>query len=58
MENGEITTVKKVRNPKPVEDYLKMQRRFKHLFTKEGGDEIIKQIQALADENIEKFGLQ
>ncbi|SES79278.1 pyruvate ferredoxin oxidoreductase, beta subunit [Methanococcoides vulcani] len=58
MEDGEITKVKKIKNPKPVEDYLKMQRRFKHLFTKEGGDEFIKQIQALADENIVKFGLQ
>jgi pyruvate ferredoxin oxidoreductase beta subunit len=58
MEDGEITKVKKIKNPKPVEDYLKMQRRFKHLFTKEGGDDFIKQIQALADKNIEKFGLQ
>ncbi|NPE29822.1 pyruvate synthase subunit beta [Methanococcoides sp. SA1] len=58
MEDGELTKSRKIKNPKPVEDYLKMQRRFKHLFTMEGGDEMIKKIQALADANIEKFGLQ
>jgi len=59
VENGEVTSVKKIgKQKKPVEDYLKMQRRFKHLFTKEGGDEELKKIQALADENIVKFGLE
>jgi pyruvate ferredoxin oxidoreductase beta subunit len=59
MENGEILSVKKIgKQKKPVEDYLKMQRRFKHLFTKEGGDGEIKKIQALADENIVKYGLE
>ena len=59
VENGEVTSVKKIgKQKKPVEDYLKMQRRFKHLFTKEGGDEEIKKIQKLADENIVKFGLE
>jgi pyruvate ferredoxin oxidoreductase beta subunit len=58
MENGEITQVRKVKNPKPVEEYLKLQRRFKHLFTKEGGDEEIKKIQETANFNIKHFGLQ
>jgi pyruvate ferredoxin oxidoreductase beta subunit len=58
MENGEITSVKKIgKQKKTVEDYLKMQRRFKHLFTKEGGEEELRKIQALADANIVKFGL-
>jgi pyruvate ferredoxin oxidoreductase beta subunit len=34
-----------------------MQRRFKHLFTMEGGAEEIAKIQAIADKNIEEFGL-
>ena len=42
------------KNPKPVEDYLKMQCRFKHLFTMRGGDE---NIRAIADKNIVGFGL-
>lgn len=28
MENGEITQVRKVKDPKPVEDYLRVQKRF------------------------------
>jgi pyruvate ferredoxin oxidoreductase beta subunit len=58
MENGEITQVRKVKNPRPVEEYLRTQKRFKHLFTKEGGEEEIKKIQAMADLNIKHFGLQ
>ncbi|AKB44361.1 thiamine pyrophosphate-dependent enzyme [Methanosarcina vacuolata] len=58
MENGEITQVRKIKNPRPVEEYLKVQKRFKHLFTMEGGEEEIKKIQAMADWNIKHFGLQ
>jgi pyruvate ferredoxin oxidoreductase beta subunit len=57
MENGEITKVRKIGTPSPVEDYLKMQSRFKHLFNKEGGAEEIAKIQAIADKNIEHYGL-
>ncbi len=57
IEDGEVTKVKKIKNIKPVEDYLKMQRRFKHLFTMEGGEEEIKKIQAIADKNVVDFGL-
>ena len=38
VENGEIAKVRKIGSPKPVEEYLKMQSRFKHLFAKEGKD--------------------
>jgi pyruvate ferredoxin oxidoreductase beta subunit len=55
--NGELVGVKKVRRPKPVEEYLKAQGRYKHLFKKAGGADMIKQIQALADANIAKFKL-
>ena len=34
-----------------------MQRRFKHLFTMESEEEEIKKIQAIADKNVEDFGL-
>jgi len=56
MQNGKITSVKKIKR-KPVEEYLKMQRRFRHLFEKEGGEEEIKKIQEIADGNTEQFGL-
>jgi pyruvate ferredoxin oxidoreductase beta subunit len=58
MEDGEVTKVRKLgKNIKPVEDYLKMQRRFSHLFKMEGGEEEIAKIQAIADKNIEVYGL-
>lgn len=58
MENGQITGVRKVKNRKPVEEYLKVQGRFKHLFTSEGKSAEIKKIQAIADWNVKNFGLE
>ena len=55
--NGKVTNVKQLKEIKPVTDYLKTQRRFAHLFKKEGGDEVIAAIQAIADANVERFGL-
>jgi pyruvate ferredoxin oxidoreductase beta subunit len=57
IENGKLTSVMKIGVIKPVEEYLKIQGRFRHLFQKEGGAEEIKRIQMIADENIRKFGL-
>ena len=57
-EHGEITDVHKIRRRVPVEDYLKPQRRFAHLFKKDHEDrERIGRIQAMADANIKRFGL-
>lgn len=58
MENGEIKGVRKIKNRKPVEEYLKVQGRFKHLFNMEGRTEDIKKIQAIADWNVKHFGLE
>jgi pyruvate ferredoxin oxidoreductase beta subunit len=59
MENGEITSVRKIKNRKPVEEYLKVQGRFKHLFTMAGGENPqIKKIQEIADRNVKQFGLE
>ncbi len=58
MEKGEVTAVRKIKNRKPVEEYLKVQGRFKHLFTMEGGSEEIRKIQAIADWNVKHFGLE
>ncbi|HHT9120225.1 MAG TPA: thiamine pyrophosphate-dependent enzyme [Candidatus Hypogeohydataceae bacterium YC41] len=57
MENGVVTKVRKISSPKPVTEYLKLQGRFAHLFKKSGGEEEIKKIQQIADENIRKYGL-
>lgn len=56
-EHGAITEVTKIRRRVPVDDYLKLQRRFAHLFGKPGRPDIVARIQAAADRNIERFGL-
>ena len=55
-ENGEVVRVRKIK-PIPVEEYLKPQRRFRHLFRSDAGKEQIAKIQELAQANIEKYGL-
>jgi len=55
-EAGEITSVMKIRRPVPVEEYLRPQRRFAHIF--KGKDtETLSRIQAIADRNILRYGL-
>jgi pyruvate ferredoxin oxidoreductase beta subunit len=57
-ENGKLVSASKVSSPKPkVEEYLKPQGRFAHLFRGELGKKQIEYIQGLADENIEKYKL-
>ena len=55
-EFGEITGVTKIRRKQPVEDYLKLQRRFAHVF-RPGNEWELEQLQAIADKNIRKYGL-
>jgi pyruvate ferredoxin oxidoreductase beta subunit len=56
-EYGEVTGVLKIRNKLPVEEYLKPQKRFAHLFGKHAHPEMIARLQAIADRNIRKYGL-
>jgi pyruvate ferredoxin oxidoreductase beta subunit len=53
-ENGVLTNRKQI-VPKPVEEYLKSQGRFKHLLS---NPEEIKKIQEIADNNIKKYNLK
>ena len=57
MENRVITRVMKINKPLPVEEYLKAQVRFRHLFAGEAGAAEVAKIQAIADENIRRFDL-
>lgn len=59
MENGEVVRVRKIKieNLVPVDAYLRPQKRFAHLYKYPGGEEHVKQIQALADANIERYFL-
>ncbi|MBD3168837.1 MAG: pyruvate ferredoxin oxidoreductase [candidate division Zixibacteria bacterium] len=59
MEDGKLTRVRKIgKNRKPVEEYLKAQGRFRHLFkgTPEAEAELEK-VRQIAEANIEKYGL-
>lgn len=57
LEYGAVTGVMRLARQQPVEEYLKLQGRFKHLFTDKGGAEEIRHLQALADANIRRYGL-
>jgi len=56
-ENGEVTSVTKIRHRVPVEEYLRPQKRFAHLFGPKGQIHMLERIQAQADRNIKRFGL-
>jgi pyruvate ferredoxin oxidoreductase beta subunit len=56
-EAGEITRVSKIRRRVPVEDYLRLQKRYAHLFGAHPRPDIVARLQALADKNIKRFGL-
>jgi len=57
FEYGKLTRVRKIKDRKPVEEYLKMQRRFRHLFKHPMGKQIIEELQRIADENTRRYGL-
>ena len=56
-EHGEITGVSKIRRRLPVEDYLRRQGRYRHLFEPTPRADVVGRIQAIADRNIRRFGL-
>jgi pyruvate ferredoxin oxidoreductase beta subunit len=56
-EHGEVTSVRPIRHQVPVEEYLKMQGRYSHLFRPKRRDDVIDHLQALADRNIARYGL-
>jgi pyruvate ferredoxin oxidoreductase beta subunit len=56
-EEGEVTSVSKIRRQVPVEEYLRPQRRFAHLFGNTPHADVIARIQAIADRNIRRYGL-
>lgn len=56
-EAGDITAVSKIRRRVPVEDYLRLQKRYAHLFGTHPRPDIVARLQAMADKNIARFGL-
>jgi pyruvate ferredoxin oxidoreductase beta subunit len=56
-ERGEVTAVTKIRHRVPVEEYLRPQKRFAHVFAAKANPHVLELIQAKADRNIRRFGL-
>jgi pyruvate ferredoxin oxidoreductase beta subunit len=56
-EHGDIVSVSKIRSQAPVEDYLRLQARYAHLFKGEHGAAVIARLQQIADRNVARFGL-
>ncbi len=56
-EHGEVTAVTKIRRQVPVEEYLKLQKRYAHLFGASARPDIVAHLQAQADHNIARYGL-
>ena len=56
-ERGEVVAVSKIRRQAPVEEYLRLQRRFAHLFGDPPRTDVVERLQAIADRNIRRFGL-
>ncbi len=57
IRDGKVTNVQKVPLKKPVEEYLKLQGRFKNLFKKGAPTATVAEIQEIANKNIERFNL-
>lgn len=55
--NGELVNKTKVSKPVPVAEFLKIQKRFKHLGKSPAGEQEMTKIQKIADENIKEYGL-
>jgi pyruvate ferredoxin oxidoreductase beta subunit len=56
-ERGRVTEVRKIRRKTPVVEYLKLQRRFAHLYRDGPEDPRVARLQALADKHIAEYGL-
>jgi pyruvate ferredoxin oxidoreductase beta subunit len=56
-EDGKLVSVSKIRRRVRVEEYLGLQRRYAHLLGPNGHPEVVERLQAIADRNIERFGL-
>jgi pyruvate ferredoxin oxidoreductase beta subunit len=57
LQDGRLTRVRKIRHPRPVEDYLRAQGRFKHLFADAGGPDELERLRRIAEGNIARYGL-
>jgi pyruvate ferredoxin oxidoreductase beta subunit len=57
-ESGEVTSVLPIRGLVPVEDYLRPQRRYQHLFGDPGRPDLVRALQGQADATIRRLGIE
>ncbi|MEI6845147.1 MAG: thiamine pyrophosphate-dependent enzyme [Actinomycetes bacterium] len=56
-ERGEVVSSTPIRQRVQVEEYLKLQGRYSHLFSPKRRDDVIDKLQAAADRNIKRYNL-
>ena len=59
-ELGEVVRATPIRRPEPVEEYLRLQTRYAHLFDADGNPsrpDVLAALQAIADRNIARYRL-
>ncbi|MFJ8581006.1 thiamine pyrophosphate-dependent enzyme [Micromonospora sp. NPDC093277] len=56
-EHGSVTGVRRIRHRAPVEEYLRLQTRYRHLFEPIRRDDVLDAISAIAEDNIQRYGL-
>jgi pyruvate ferredoxin oxidoreductase beta subunit len=56
-EKGAVTSVSRIRRRVGIEEFLRLQRRYAHLFGDPGRPDLVAMLQQRADRNIERFGL-
>jgi len=56
--SGKIEEIETIAIGGRIHDIMRIQKRFKHLFSSDEGCRAAENIQAHADKNIEKFGLE
>jgi pyruvate ferredoxin oxidoreductase beta subunit len=54
---GQPLKVRKISKRLPVTEYLRPQKRFRHLFEQKEGQERLAALQAIADDNVARYGL-
>src|SRR6201997_1358900 len=55
--DGQVVSATPIRRQVPVQDYLRLQARYAHLFHPQERTDVIARLQAAADRNIARFGL-
>jgi pyruvate ferredoxin oxidoreductase beta subunit len=56
-EHGEVTAVSRIREQRPVTEYLSLQKRYAHLFGDPGRPDLVAGVQAIADRNVRRYEL-